>query len=62
MPTAHEITETEYRAALAEMVHLAEAEPDRRSPEGRRLAALAVPADAYEVGQPGAVPADLALR
>ena len=42
------MTETEYQQALAEMRRLAEAEPDRRSPEGRRLDALAALAEAYE--------------
>jgi antitoxin component HigA of HigAB toxin-antitoxin module len=45
--------ETEYRRALAEMARLAEAEPDRASPEGRRLDELAALADAHEEARHG---------
>jgi len=41
-------TEAEYRQVLAEMRLLAEAEPDRRSPEGRLLSELAALAEGYE--------------
>jgi antitoxin component HigA of HigAB toxin-antitoxin module len=47
------VTETEYQQALTEMRRLVEAEPDRRSPEGRRLDALAAVAETYEAHQSG---------
>jgi antitoxin component HigA of HigAB toxin-antitoxin module len=56
------ITETEYQQALAEIRRLVESEPDRRSPEGRRLDALAVLAETYESQQFGSVLADIDAR
>jgi len=41
-------TEAEYQQALAEMRLLAEAEPDRGSPEGLLLDELATLAETYE--------------
>jgi antitoxin component HigA of HigAB toxin-antitoxin module len=46
------VTEAEYRAALAEIARLVEREPDRRgTPEGERLDALSLVAEAYESGR-----------
>ncbi len=42
------VTEAEYRTALAEMRRLVAREPDRGTPEGDRLDALSLVAEAYE--------------
>jgi antitoxin component HigA of HigAB toxin-antitoxin module len=43
-------SENEYRATLAEITRLVEHEPDRGTPEGSRLDALSLAAEAYEAG------------
>jgi antitoxin component HigA of HigAB toxin-antitoxin module len=42
------VTEAEYQQAMAEIRHLVEGEPDRASPEGRRLDALIALVEVYE--------------
>jgi HTH-type transcriptional regulator/antitoxin HigA len=42
------VTEAEYRTALADITRLVAREPDRGTPEGERLDALSLVAEAYE--------------
>ncbi len=56
------VDEAEYRRTLAEMIHLAQEEPDRASPAGRRLSELAALAEAYEEERPGPVEDDADRR
>jgi antitoxin component HigA of HigAB toxin-antitoxin module len=44
------VSDNEYRAALAEIRQLVEHEPDHGTPEGNRLDALSMAAEAYELG------------
>jgi antitoxin component HigA of HigAB toxin-antitoxin module len=62
MHPSHSITESEYRQALDEIMRLVQSEPDRRSPQGARLDALAALADAYEAGRYGDCPNDIEAR
>jgi antitoxin component HigA of HigAB toxin-antitoxin module len=48
MRIAQIVSETDYAQALAEIRRLIEGEPDRRSPDGDRLDALAALAEVYE--------------
>jgi HTH-type transcriptional regulator / antitoxin HigA len=48
MRTVQIASDSEYKAALAEIMMLVEREPDRGTPEGDRLDALSLVVDAYD--------------
>jgi hypothetical protein len=62
MQIAQTISETDYAQALAEIRRLIEGEPDRRSPDGDRLDALAALAEAYEAEIDTEASADIECR
>ena len=58
----HAVSEADYMQAQAEVRHLIEVEPDRGTPEGDRLDALASLIAAYEAQPLADEPSDIEYR